>query len=202
MISFDVSSLYTNVPVKEAIDKAAERLYAGDLQQPPVDKEKFILLAELSALDVIMSIHDGYYKQTDGLAMGAPPAPYLANIWLSQYDSTIMDNAKIGERYMDDILRSIASNKVTTKLEKINNLHPNLKFTIETEQDGRHPFLDLCLIHTDSQLKSTWYTKPNDTGLIMNYHAAAPRKYKHQLCRDSYIESTERVAIGNCLMKA
>ena len=35
MISFDVSSLYTNVPVKEAIVQAADRLYAGDLQQPP-----------------------------------------------------------------------------------------------------------------------------------------------------------------------
>ena len=30
MISFDVSSLYTNVPVKEAIAQAAERLYEGD----------------------------------------------------------------------------------------------------------------------------------------------------------------------------
>ena len=49
MISFDVSSLYTNVPVKEAIAQAAERLYEGDLQQPPVDKETFMILAEISS---------------------------------------------------------------------------------------------------------------------------------------------------------
>ena len=24
----------------------------------------------------------------------------------------------------------------------------------------------------------TWYTKPTDTGLIMNFHSLAPRKYK------------------------
>ena len=42
VVSFDVSALYTNVPVKEAIQLAADRLYAGDIQQPPVDKQTFI----------------------------------------------------------------------------------------------------------------------------------------------------------------
>lgn len=82
---------------------------------------------------------------------------------------------------MDDILQSIASDQVTTKLHEINSLHPNLKFTIETEQEGKLPFLDLCLLHTGSCLQSTWYTKPTDTGLIMNYHASAPRKYKRSV---------------------
>ena len=45
VISFDVKSLYTNVPVKEAIQEAAERLYCGDVKTPPVDKETFIILA-------------------------------------------------------------------------------------------------------------------------------------------------------------
>ena len=30
-------------------------------------------------IHIIMSTHDGYYKQVDGLAMGSPPAPHLAN---------------------------------------------------------------------------------------------------------------------------
>ena len=39
IISFDVTSLYANVPVKEAIQEAADRLYSGDVQAPSVDKE-------------------------------------------------------------------------------------------------------------------------------------------------------------------
>ena len=38
-ISFDVSSLYTNVLVKEAIEEAADHLYSGDFPTPPVSKE-------------------------------------------------------------------------------------------------------------------------------------------------------------------
>ena len=67
MVSFDVSSLYTNVPVNEAIQEAAEILYTGNLTRPPVDRETFIQLLELAVKDVVMLTQDGYYRQIDGL---------------------------------------------------------------------------------------------------------------------------------------
>ena len=85
MVSFDVSSLYPNVPVDEAINDAADLLYSGNLNRPPVDKATFVKLLELASKDVVMLTHDGYYRQIDGLAMGAKPAPPLANIWLSKF---------------------------------------------------------------------------------------------------------------------
>ena len=178
IVSFDVSALYTNVPVKEAIQKTADRLYRGDLKLPPVDKDTFIQLIELASLNVIMSTHDGYYKQVDGLAMGSPPASQLANVWINGHEPTIKDDAKLYERYMDDILRSIKKSLIEYKLQEINSIHPNLKFTIELEQQNQLPFLDMCIIHEGNNLHSTWYTKPTDTGLTMNFHALAPRKYK------------------------
>ena len=53
MISFDVSSLYTNVPVMEAIETCAELLYSGKYKLPPVDKETFIELSQMSSCDVL-----------------------------------------------------------------------------------------------------------------------------------------------------
>jgi len=32
--------------------------------------------------------------------------------------------------------------------------------------------------NTEGVLSSTWYSKPTDTGLILNFHALAPRRYK------------------------
>ena len=64
IISFDVTSLYTNVPVKEAIQEAADRLYSGDVQAP--SKERFITLATISCTKVILLTHDGAYRQIDG----------------------------------------------------------------------------------------------------------------------------------------
>ena len=62
-----------------------------------------------------MSTLDGYYKQVDGLAMGSPPAPYLANGWLGQYDAVIKGDAKLYARYMDDIILSIKRAQIATK---------------------------------------------------------------------------------------
>ena len=95
-----------------------------------------------------MWIPDGYYRQKDGLAMGSQPAGPLANVWLSQFEPIIKDTAKIFKRYVDDIIRSIKKSQISAKLEEINNLHPNLKFTIEIEKDCRIAFLDLEIINT------------------------------------------------------
>ena len=57
-------------------------------------------------------------------------------------------------------------------------MHPNLKFTLEVEAEGKLPFLDLCINHVNDKLSSIWYCKPTDTGLIMNFHALAPKRYK------------------------
>ena len=79
LVSFDVVSLYTNVRVKEAINLAAEKLYELE-DGPPVDKETFIILANLCCSDVLLRSNNGVYIQKDGLAMGIQPAPLLANI--------------------------------------------------------------------------------------------------------------------------
>ena len=128
-----------------------------------------------------MMTHDGYYRQVDGLAMGSPPAPMVANGWMSKFDRPIKGEATLYARYMDDIIRNINRDIIEMKLNEINDFHPSLKFTIEREKDQSLPFLDMKLLRSDKKLSSTWYTKPTDTGLTMNYHALAPRKYKRSV---------------------
>ena len=181
IVSFDVTSLYTNVPVHEAIDICTELLFSGKYQLPPVNKNTFKTLLTISSSNVLMLAHDGYYRQRDGLAMGIPPAPPLANGWLSQYDPRIKGDAKLFSRYMDDIIRSILKDRIESKLLEINSIHTSLKFTIEKEQNASLPFLDMKIIRENGRLESTWYTKPTDTGLVMNFHSLAPMKYKRSV---------------------
>ena len=61
MISFDVTLLYTNVPVEEEVQNVANRLYCGEFEQAPIDKATFIYLTKLATKDVIMLTHDGPY---------------------------------------------------------------------------------------------------------------------------------------------
>jgi hypothetical protein len=163
----------------EAINVVSKLLYKG--KHPPMDLDTFVTLAKIASCDVLMSTHDGYYKQVDGLAMGSPPASHLANGWLSTFEDTIRGDATLYARYMDDIIENIKQEKIDEKLREINNLHPSLKFTIEREDNGSLPFLDMKIVHERNKLSSTWYNKPTDTGLIMNYHALAPKRYKRSV---------------------
>ena len=173
VVSCDVVALYTNVPVLEAIYVCANLLYNLPVdQRPSIDKSTFIV-----------STHDGFYVQRDGLAMGSPPAPHFANGWLSQYDDEIRGESKLYFRYMDDILKELNKSRAEEELRDINNLHPNLKFTLERENECQLPVLDMKIHHNHDTgtLSSTWYNKPTDTGLIMNYHALAPKRYKRSV---------------------
>ena len=95
----------------------------------PVDLKTFIILAEIASCNKMFSTHDGFYQQVDGLAMGSPPAPHLANGWMSQFDPVIKEGSDVYERFMDDIFQDIHKDKKEDKLQQNNSLHPNLSFT-------------------------------------------------------------------------
>lgn len=82
---------------------------------------------------------------------------------------------------MDDIITEIKVSEIDQKLEEINSYHPSLKFTIERENNKSLPFLDMKVVRTVDKLSSTWYTKPKDTGLTMNFHTTAPIQYKRSV---------------------
>ena len=67
-------------------------------------------------------------------------------------------------------------------MAEINGLHENLTFTFETEDDDRNlSFLDTRLQHKQHIISSSWYSKPTDTVLILNFHSLAPTKYKRNI---------------------
>ena len=89
VIFFNIASLYTNVPVEEAIFGEAEKLHSGKFAMPLSDKENFIILAELATTNVLTLTQDGFCCKIDGLAMGSQPAPTLSNRRISKYEPNI-----------------------------------------------------------------------------------------------------------------
>ena len=83
---------------------------------------------------------------------------------------------------MDDIFLEIEQEKCEDRLMKINNPHPNLKFTIETPVNNRIPSFDMKMIMTEEgYVETEWFRQATDTGLILNFEAVAPMKYKRNL---------------------
>ena len=81
MCSFDISSLFTNVPLEETINICADALYCDDSNaQSLISKAVFIELMKSATSGVEFSFNDIMYKQTDGVAMGSPLGPVLRQV--------------------------------------------------------------------------------------------------------------------------
>ena len=87
MCSFDVSSLFTNVPLNETIEICADTLYNIPDSQPCILKEVFVELLHSASSTVEFSFDNTIYRQIDGVAMGSPLGPALANIFVGYYEA-------------------------------------------------------------------------------------------------------------------
>ena len=57
----------------------ADLLYDGTRKKPPVDKNTFTKLLNVCSKNVFMSKNGDLLREIDGLAVGSPSAPILAN---------------------------------------------------------------------------------------------------------------------------
>ena len=57
----------------------------------------------------------------------------------------------------------------TSFLDYLNSKHPNIKFTMEREDQGKLAFLDVLITKgLSGELDMTTYRKPTNTGLLTN----------------------------------
>ena len=91
-----------------------------------------------------------------------------------QTDINHSSETKVFLRYVDDIVRTVRGD-TKELLDAVNNLHPNLQFTLETTDKNSLPFLDMSInVQQEGNIFCTWYQKPSDTGTILNYRSCAP----------------------------
>ena len=185
MCSFDVESLYTNVPVSEAIEIALDELYKKATKvDNALNRDQMRRLSNFAVRDIPFRLLNDQYSQANGVAMGSPLAPILADLFMSKMEQKLnrlsTNRPKIWLMYVDDVFCVFEINveKIHAFPERINNWHPNLRFTIELEQNKQLPFLDVCVIRENSQHTTTLYRKPTHTDLYLLWESNQCRKYK------------------------
>jgi len=187
MISFDVESLFTNIPLNEtielAVDLMSEKLDLG-ISKPQLRK-LFVFATKQSHF----LFNNSLYDQVDGVAMGSPLAPALANLFLGHHESNWLKDQKAEKvlfyrRYVDDIFCLFESgNDYLGFFEFINSQHPNIRFTFEEENDHVISFLDVLITATPTSFDMTTHYKKTYTGLLTNFTSFTPFRYKIGLIR-------------------
>ena len=97
MISFDVTNLFTQVPVDEALRVVEERLSADDSlkERTSIPTPQLIELIELCLRSTYFQFQDRFFEQTDGAAMGSPLSPVIANLYMEHLEENALQTAPL-----------------------------------------------------------------------------------------------------------
>ena len=128
MISFDVKSLFTNVPLDKTIDYILKKVYNEKKIQTNIPKTVLKELLYLCAKQLHSTLNNSIYIQCDSVPMGSPLGPLLVNIFMTSLVENLIPTLKSylcsSKRYVGDTDAYVETTKVEFILNKLNNYHP------------------------------------------------------------------------------
>ena len=183
MISFDVVSLFTSVPLDFTIELILDKVYKDKLIRTKLSRSQMKNLLEICTMEMHFSFNGVIYRQIDGVAMGSPLGPVLANIFMVELEKTLVpqlqDQVLLWYRYVDDTFTFIKKNCVDEVLHVLNSFHASIKFTFEKEGDSVLSFLDVKVIKkSDGTFDTDIHRKQTDTNIYLNWCSFAPKTWK------------------------
>ena len=188
MASLDIESLFTNVPLNEVTDICIDDLFCDTNTIQNLDRNDMRELLNLAAYESFFIFDRVMYRQIDGVAMGSPLGPILANAFLCHFEKQWLSECppdflpKVFKRYVDDIfVMFLCQSHLKDFVNYMNTKHPNIKFTSEFEQNDIFSFLDVKITRSNNQLITSVFRKATFSGVFTNFKSFMPVTYKFGL---------------------
>ena len=190
LVSFDVSSLFTNVSVGEAVSIICERLMEDETlgDRTSLSPEQIADLQEMCLRSIYFSFGGNFYEQKEGAAMGSLVSAVVANLYMVFFEELALETAltrpRLWKRYVDDTFFILRKGSTEELLHHLNGVRPTIKFTVEQEEDGTLPFLDMLLRRReDGSLDVSVYRKPTHTDRYLHFGSHHPTHVKRGVVR-------------------
>ena len=136
MISFDMKSILTNVPLDKTIDFVLRKVYDEKKIQTNIPKTVLKELQYLCTKQLHFTFNNNIYIQCDGVAMGSPLGPLIANIFMTSLEEDLIPTLKSclcnWKQCVNDMHAYVESTKVEYISNKLNNYHQNINFTLKS----------------------------------------------------------------------
>lgn len=153
LVSFDVTSLFTWILLEAALE----------LLQPLFPSTVIGILQ--FAFRFIYFLYDGwYYEQTDGIVMGSPLYPMIANIYMDTFEHRVWDivpfKPSIFYWYVDNtfLIWSHGKMKLGEFLDFVKGIVVNTQCTMEVEKSREfHSWICSCIIRVYHAMHTNLY---------------------------------------------
>ena len=185
MASLDVDSLFTNVPLNETLDICLNKLKNNNVKIENLTYAQIREMLDIATKTSTILFNNKFYSQTDGVAMGSPLGPTLANAFLCSQESNWLDECPVDfkpifyKRYVDDIFVLFNSrDHLLPFVDYLNKKHANINFTYEQEIEGKFSFLDININRENAKFSTDVFRKETFSGIYTNFSSFIPENYK------------------------
>lgn len=190
LISYDVTALFTSVPIEESCNIILNRLKEDTTlaQRSSLSPEQVIDLLRLCLTTTYFKYDGDFYVQVEGAAMGSPVSPIVANLFCEDFEvkalASFPDTPKFWGRYVDDALSIMKTICIDPFTDHLNKQHKSIKFTTEPEVDRKLPMLDTLMTRKDDgSIKFSVYRKPTHTDQYLQFSSHQPVEHKMGVIR-------------------
>ena len=172
MVSFDVTSLYKNIPTIDTLNITKDYVNIDDTftRKTAIRQDN---LVNLVLTTTWYTFNSQFYQQTDGVAMGGPASLTSVEIYMQTHERTAISTAlhppNIWERFVDEVYSILKGTHLEKFFHHINNLHQNIKFTMKEESNGELAFLGTLLKRNNGEISALVYRKPTHTDQYLQY---------------------------------
>ena len=132
-----------------------------------------------------------HYQQIFGVPMRSPFSVVIANLVMEYVKqkaiSSFSSSPKLWKRFVDGTFVILQTTEVNRFFDHLNNVDPNINFTIELEQDDKLAFLDVLVMRTqDGKLATKVHRKTTHTNRYLNYQSAHSIEQKQRVVMNLY----------------
>ena len=138
MASLDITLLFTNITLDETINICLNKSFDKKQSVSNLDRASFMKPRRLATKDSFFIFDKTFYKQLDGVAMGSPLGPTLANSFLCYHEKRWFGKCPeefkpvFYRRCVDDIFVLYRKEEhLKLILNYFNSCQENIKFTSE-----------------------------------------------------------------------
>ena len=193
IVSLDVVSLFTSIPVDLALEVIDHRLESNPSWQENTNltKDQVVELTRYVLKNSYLSYEGTMYHQTFGCAMGSPVSAVIAELVMGYVEAKALStfpgvSPRWWKRYVDDSNYCIKSNDLENFHRHLNSINQHIQFTIERVdlEDGKPTisFLDTSsAILPNGNIEVQVFRKATHTNKYLAYESHQSAQHKRSV---------------------